>query len=471
MSKDTIKSLRKRNDDLKAQIECLMKDFKKLEDNVKQSEARSAEQMSPPSTVEKETIKSLEYLGNEYDDLNSFRTSARKQISQLESRTTEIATNVENLSKAIDDAQEYSYSFNVKLLGIPELKNRESAIETSTLCVQIFKDMGAQVSLQDIDIAHRVSTRRNIEDRPKPIICKFIRRLAREQVMAVRKNIKKVDPRHVGLSEESMANAAIYDHLSPKTQKLLRILDRSRYKNSVIWRNWKQTKAIRKQITEISEFFLKLNYFILYYNVNNMANSMSIEEITLNKDLLRELPYHGLNHIQFHGQFNNSLQSSLPTKKYLERLTSVHDLDLFNLNISDDNSEPVFWLPKIRCKYYSPHSFSQLKSKFCTSAIASSFSLFHNNVRSLKSNLENLQSHLLEELNYPFSIIGITETRITQETICDFNPSIPNYKFEFVPTPLAAGGVGMYINNNLNYTIIERISAGADPAKNLTVAL
>ena len=64
-----------------------------------------------------------------------------------------------------------------------------------------------------------------------------------------------------------------------------------------------------------------------------MAELMSVEETTLNKVLIRELPYHGINHIQFHGQFNNNLQSSLPTKKYLERLTSIHDLDLFNLNI------------------------------------------------------------------------------------------------------------------------------------------
>ena len=90
-----------------------MKDFKKLE-NVKQNEARSIDQMNSPSTVE-EAIKSLEYLGSEYDDLQSFRTSATRQISQLETRLTEIVEHVENLSKAIDDAQQYSYSFNVNL--------------------------------------------------------------------------------------------------------------------------------------------------------------------------------------------------------------------------------------------------------------------------------------------------------------------------------------------------------------------
>ena len=76
----------------------------------------------------------------------------------------------------------------------------------------------------------------------------------------------------------------------------------------------------------------------------------------------------------------------------------------------------------------------------------------------MRRNLENFQTHLLDELNYHFNIIGITETRINKPEVVDFIPSLPNYHFEFVPTPLAAGGVGMYIDNKLNYTIIEKCS-------------
>ena len=39
----------------------------------------------------------------------------------------------------------------------------------------------------------------------------------------------------------------------------------------------------------------------------------------------------------------------------------------------------------------------------------------------------------------------------------DFNPSIPGYVFEYVPTPLASGGVGLYINGSLKYTVIENV--------------
>ena len=65
------------------------------------------------------------------------------------------------------------------------------------------------------------------------------------------------------------------------------------------------------------------------------------------------------------------------------------------------------------------------------------FALLDNNVGSLKRNLENLQAHLLDELYHNFSIIGVSETKITRRNSLDFNPDLTNYKFEYVPTPLS----------------------------------
>ena len=39
-----------------------------------------------------------------------------------------------------------------------------------------------------------------------------------------------------------------------------------------------------------------------------------------------------------------------------------------------------------------------------------------------------------------------------------FNPDIPGYCFEYVPTPLSAGGVGMYIKEGISYKVIEKTS-------------
>ena len=171
--------------------------------------------------------------------------------------------------------------------------------------------------------------------------------------------------------------------------------------------------------------------------------------------LFHELPYNSIEFIEVHGQFNNSLNNNLTTKKQLQCLKSLHDLDVFSLNIKNSvNQDHTLNYKPTQLHYYSPYGFSQQKS-FLSSR--SSFSLLHNKVRSLRRNLDNFQTHLLEELQLHFSVIGITETKITNSNLhLDFDPSIHNYRFEYVPTPLSAGGVDMYIHNDFNYTVIER---------------
>ena len=179
------------------------------------------------------------------------------------------------------------------------------------------------------------------------------------------------------------------------------------------------------------------------------------------KSILKELPNHGVNILNCHGQFNNLLSDALPTKKYLEKLSSIHDLDLFTLNVQAAiNPDSNLFNQCIQSHYYTPCSFSIL-NKQLSSPNKSNFSVFHNNVRSLRSNLENLQIHLLDELKYGFSVIGISETKITEEKGLDFNPSIPGYSFEYVPIPLAAGGVSTYATDSLNYMLRERTSKKA----------
>ena len=52
------------------------------------------------------------------------------------------------------------------------------------------------------------------------------------------------------------------------------------------------------------------------------------------RDLLKKLPYFNCKGIlaDFHGRFNNLLRSNIRFKKYLDKLTSLYELDLFKLN-------------------------------------------------------------------------------------------------------------------------------------------
>ena len=144
----------------------------------------------------------------------------------------------------------------------------------------------------------------------------------------------------------------------------------------------------------------------------------------------------------------------------MEKLTSIYDLDLFRLKTAKtlNPGNDYFYYNRIQSLYYSPHSFDKFKTELPRSVSRSCFSVLHNNVRSLRRNLENFQVHLLNELNFDSSIMGVSETKIMSGKKLDFNPNIPGYIFEYTLTPLASGGVGLYTNESLKYTVIEKTS-------------
>ena len=90
----------------------------------------------------------------------------------------------DNVTKAIDEFQAYSYDrYNVKIVRVAEKGTYESAGETSGIIVGLFREMGADVSINYINTAHRVPGRNNSSQDPRPnaIVCKFVRHLAKRQ--------------------------------------------------------------------------------------------------------------------------------------------------------------------------------------------------------------------------------------------------------------------------------------------------
>ena len=83
---------------------------------------------------------------------------------------------------------------------------------------------------------------------------------------------------------------------------------------------------------------------------------------------------------------------------------------------------------------------------------------FHCNIRSVPANIDNLQ-HLLFKLSFPFSLIGITETKLKTNISPTINIEIQGYRFVSEPSLSNVGGVAFYIKNNLDFSIRSDISS------------
>ena len=204
-------SLKKMNQELKAQINVLSGEI----ENLKSQLGVNADD---ESTASQQNVEDHRPSTNEHSDFQSVQTRAEAELKRLSARLAQVSAKVDEVGKAIDTIEEYSYQYNVKIVGVPELNGQETAMDTSKLCVNLFIEMGADITLQDIDIAHRVPLR-SARNLPKPIICKFTRRLAKELVMARRKDACKSIPANLGLPDGvSLSSVRIFDHLTPKMQ-------------------------------------------------------------------------------------------------------------------------------------------------------------------------------------------------------------------------------------------------------------
>ena len=78
--------------------------------------------------------------------------------------------------------------------------------------------------------------------------------------------------------------------------------------------------------------------------------------------------------------------------------------------------------------------------------------------------IEHFQCHVLSEVKHNFTVLGVTETRLCEGESIDFIPQLPGYCFEFVKTPLSACGVGLFINENYKYRVLERSTNSSSQA-------
>ena len=128
----------------------------------------------------------------------------------------------DRIAKSIDAFETYSYQFNVKTVAVSMAAEQETSQQTAGLCVKLFAAVGVEdISLSDIDIAHRVPSR-VASNRPNAIVCKFVRRLAKEKVMAARRQVDGLDAVQLGLDARAyVSHISLYDHLISRIQELL----------------------------------------------------------------------------------------------------------------------------------------------------------------------------------------------------------------------------------------------------------
>lgn len=121
MTRETVTSLKQENQALMVQIDALFKKVKSLKEKCQTegtTQASGVNSSNKASNAESE--RSLQFLSDKYDDLTAANSDILVQLKQITRRLHELSNQVERVSTAIDEAEDNTYQYNVKIIGLQE---------------------------------------------------------------------------------------------------------------------------------------------------------------------------------------------------------------------------------------------------------------------------------------------------------------------------------------------------------------
>ena len=106
----------------------------------------------------------VQFLSDNYDALVQSKTSLEEDLGRFSRRLDLLEKKFDRIDKGIDDIFYYSYQYNLKIVGVPQINENESAKDTANLYLKLFSSLGNDISASNIDIAHRVRLRNAATD-------------------------------------------------------------------------------------------------------------------------------------------------------------------------------------------------------------------------------------------------------------------------------------------------------------------
>ena len=116
----------------------------------------------------------------------------------------------------------------------------------------------------------------------------------------------------------------------------------------------------------------------------------------------------------------------------------------------------------INCSHISPNVLNDSHLGNENSEIT----VFHNNIRSSVKNFDKISEETFKNCKYLPDILTITETKLNDSKSI---PELEGYKYKHVDSTTDAGGVGIYLSNNLSFTVRNDLSLEAQNCEDLWI--
>lgn len=123
------------------------------------------------------------------DNMKKDNEKLKKENNTLTEKVTQLSQENKHNGFLINSLDQYSRRSSVRIYGADDRNKEENPHQTTERLVQLFKEkLDLRICERDIDISHRIG--KFTEAGNRPIICKFVSRIVKSEVVKARRKLK-----------------------------------------------------------------------------------------------------------------------------------------------------------------------------------------------------------------------------------------------------------------------------------------
>ena len=165
---------------------------------------------------------SISFLDEKFEAMKKTTERLERDNATLQKENKALQGQLDALNRQVLDLDQYHRRMNLEITGIPEKKDENA----EKIVLQVAQMVNPNISVSDIDIAHRLGKPRD-GDRPRPIIVRFSNRRSRNAVYDERRKLKNLSLRDLGY-QHGNGKIFVNENLIPSTRELLGEVNKAR---------------------------------------------------------------------------------------------------------------------------------------------------------------------------------------------------------------------------------------------------
>ncbi|XP_041453274.1 uncharacterized protein LOC121406325 [Lytechinus variegatus] len=167
-------------------------------------------------------VNSLSFLNEKFEEMKLKAEKIEKENRELKEQNICLQKRFSELTFQLNELDQYHRRVNLEVAGVPE---RQGEVP-ERIVLNIAKHISPELAASDFDVVHRLGSKRQADNKARPIIVRFTTRRARNIMYDGRRKLKTLSTKDLGYNSDG--KIYLNENLIASTKELMKDVNKAR---------------------------------------------------------------------------------------------------------------------------------------------------------------------------------------------------------------------------------------------------